>query len=209
MLAPYAGQPTSAGVGRRLAEVLRSPQLSGLHQHAAPRGPSLLQQLGSFLLSLLGDLYRAAGPNLWIYLAAAVLVGLLGLGFWRLRTSRARLRAPNAATSEPVGEAAALRPDRLFAEAEALLREGRTREAVRLSFQALLLSVSARVVPLDPTWTNSELLVRATRAAGLRVALDPIVQQFDVVVYGNRDLGTEASTAFTAACRRTADRISR
>lgn len=206
-LAPYAGQPSSAEVSRHLATVLRAPQLSGLDHRNVHGGQSLLGQLGNFLLTLIRDLYHAAGPLTWILAAGVVLIALLVLAAWRLRAERGGLQPQSTAQPTPGEHGPGLRPERLFAEAEALLRQGRTREAVRLSFQALLLSVPPRAVPFDPSWTNSELVSRASRAAGLRGALAPIVQEFDVVVYGGRDLGPDASAAFAAACRRTAARM--
>ena len=201
LAASSAQPPAPAAVRSSLARVYASPQLAGLGRPAS-KGGSLLSDLSSFVLPLLLDLFRAGGRLLWGLLALLVLGAGAVLAAVLLHRSRSRLAEPLGA-GLPVGaHRARERPERLFASADQLLLEGRFREAVRASFQALLISAGdRRVLQVDPSWTNSELLRAARQVADLEPALRPLVAQFNAVVYGGRNPGSQGCSQFTAACR--------
>ncbi len=203
-LRPAPGGGSQASVRAAVAAVYRSPQLSGLHSRPPPRS-SLLLDLGRLLLHLLTSAFHLVGRLVWLGLALAVMV--LGALLAAILLQRARGGLP-----EVRGEAAAATsrsdpepPERLFAAADRLQRQGDFKGAVRLSFQALLVSASSRrVLAVDPAWTNSDLLRAARQVADLEPRLRPLVGQFNAVVYGGRDPGAGGCAQFTKACRATA-----
>lgn len=208
--AAIATQPSaSTAVSERLAQVYGSAQLAAIDRPAAPTN-SLLSGLANFLRQILLDIFAAGGRLLWSLLALIVLGAGAALAVVLLQRSRSRL--PEGADRALSGAVAAPRerPERLFASADQLLQEGRFRDAVRASFQALLISAGERrVLQVDPSWTNSELLQQARQVADLEPALRPLVAQFNAVVYGGRDPGSQGCSQFNAACRAAADGLAR
>lgn|GEM_PF-5114319 len=205
-VASPAGHPDAGAVEAGVRSVYSSSQLRDLG-HGAGSQPSITSALGNLLLSLLRDLYRLGGNLTWII--AATLVLLLGgsLAVLALRRSRG-----GSTEQEPLlaaaGPARGRRPESLFAQADLLQAGGDFREAVRIAFQALLLSASSRrVLTVDPSWTNTELLRAALRVSDLEPRLRPLVSQFNAVVYGGRDPGYDGCSQFTSACRAAAGAI--
>jgi len=207
--ASSAASPTPAAVGGALARVYASSQLAGLGR-PAPRGSSLLSDLANFLRQLLLDLFAAGGRLLWSLLALVTLAAGAVVAVVLIQRSRGRLPNPAGEAGSEPGLPARERPERLFARADQLRLEGRFREAVRASFRALLISAGEhRVLEVDPSWTNSELLQAARQVADLEPALRPLVAQFNAVVYGGRDPGSSGCSQFNAACRAAAGGLSR
>jgi tetratricopeptide (TPR) repeat protein len=203
-LRPAPGVASPARVRAAIGAVYRSPQLSGLHSRPPPSS-SLLASLGRLLLQLLSGLFHLVGRPVWLLLALAILILGTLLAAILLQRARARLpeAVPGAAAATSGSEAES--PERLFAAADRLQSQGDFKEAVRLSFQALLISASRRrVLAVDPAWTNSDLLRAAHQVADLEPRLRPLVGQFNAVVYGGRDPGASGCAEFTQACRATA-----
>ncbi len=194
-------QSAPATVGKRLAQVYASAQLAALDRPAAPNN-SLLSGLANFLRQLLLAIFAAGGRLLWSLLALIGVGAGAALAVALLHRSRSRLPEGAGRATPATLAAPRERPERLFASADQLLQEGRFRDAVRASFQALLISASERrVLQVDPSWTNSELLQQARQVADLEPALRPLVAQFNAVVYGGRDPGSQGCSRFNAACR--------
>ncbi|MHB1526280.1 MAG: DUF4129 domain-containing protein [Candidatus Dormibacteria bacterium] len=201
LAASSARPPSPAAVGSSLARVYASPQLAGLGR-SAPQGGSWLSDLANFAQQQLLRLFRAGGNLLWILLALLLLGAGAVLAVALLQRARSRLPEPSDGQLPAGAQPTRVRPERLFARADQLLADGRFREAIRASFQALLLSAGdRRVLQVDPSWTNSELLRAARQVADLEPALRPLVAQFNAVVYGGRDPGRQGCSQFTAACR--------
>ncbi len=201
LAASSARPPSAAAVGSSLARVYASPQLAGLGR-PAPKGGSWLSDLANFVEQQLLRLFHAGGNLLWSLLALLLLGGGAVLAVALLQRARSRLPEPSEGQLPEGARRIRVRPERLFASADQLLLEGRFREAIRASFQALLLSAGdRRVLQVDPSWTNSELLRAARQVADLEPALRPLVAQFNAVVYGGRDPGRQGCSQFTAACR--------
>lgn len=210
LTSPYPGQPPAAAVQRQLAAVYRSPRLDTL-RHPVKGGGSPLSQLGQLLLNWLESEYRAAGPLFWVVLGLAVLLVLGGLALVLLRRQRGAL--PPRAVAGPGGPGPASEPptaEELFGRAERLEHAGSLREAIRVAFQGLLLASSpGAALGFESSWTNSELLLAASRRSGLEGQLRPLVARFDAVVYGGREPTPAACRDFTASCRRTAGGLNR
>jgi len=208
--AAISTQPSaSTAVSKQLAQVYASGQLAGIDRPAAPTN-SLLSDLANFLRQVLLDIFTGGGRLLWSLLGLIVLGAGAALAVVLIQRSRSRL--PDGADRALPGAAAAPRerPERLFASADQLLQAGRFRDAVRASFQALLISAGERrVLQVDPSWTNSELLQQARQVADLEPALRPLVAQFNAVVYGGRDPGAQGCSQFNAACRAAAGGLAR
>lgn len=202
-LAPHPG--SQASLRTALGAVYRSPELAALHRRQSPASASLLSDLGGLLLRLLAGLFHLVGQPVWLVLALAVLaVGALSAA---LLLHRARGRLPQAleAAMEVSPGEMEVRPERLFAEADQMQSRGNFKAAVRLSFQALLITASSsRVLAVDPAWTNSDLLRAARQVGDLEPRLRPLVRQFNAVVYGGRDPGPGGCAEFTQSCRATA-----
>ena len=209
LMAAVASQPRHPGAGSVEAgvrSVYASSPLRDLGHRSGSR-PSLTADLGNLLLGLLHDIYRLGGNLTWII--GAVVLLLLGgaLTVLALRRSKGEA-APDETLLADLGQGPGRRPESLFAQAELLQAGGDFREAVRLAFQALLLSATARrVLTVDPAWTNTELLRAALRVADLEPRLRPLVSQFNAVVYGGRDPGPDGCSQFTRACRAAAGTI--
>ncbi len=195
----------SAGAVRAaVGAVYRSPQLAELRSPVHP-SPSLIADLGQLLLGLLTALFHLVAHAVWLGLALAVLLGGGLGGAVMLHRSRSRLPQPETVASVSALPRVEASPEQLFAEAERMQRQGDFREAVRLSFRGLLTSASSRrVLAVDPAWTNADLLRAAGRVADLEPRLQPLVSQFNAVVYGGQDPGAGGCDQFTRACRRTA-----
>jgi hypothetical protein len=195
------GGPAPSTVQRAVSGVYRSPQLADLHTSTGGAN-SLLSQLANFLRQLAIFIFHAVGNTIWIALGLVVLVAGAALATVLLRRARGRLGLPTEESDEPAKGSPRLRPEKLFARAEQLRLEGRFGESVRAAFQALLLSASdRRVLDVDPSWTNSELLRAAAKVGELEPALRPLVAQFNHVVYGGEDPGPDGCSQFTLACR--------
>lgn len=196
-----AGSPAPNTVQRAVSGIYRSPQLADLHTSTGG-GNSLLSQLANFLRQLAISIFHAVGNTIWIALGLVVLVGGAVLATVLLRRAGGRLGPPTDESNEPATGSPRLRPEKLFARAEQLRSEGRFVESVRAAFQALLLSASdRRVLDVDPSWTNSELLRAAAKVGELEPALRPLVAQFNHVVYGGEDPGPHGCSQFNLACR--------
>lgn len=202
-LARIAGQPSPVRVRTQLARLYREPQLSGLTTRHSSRS-SLLDQLGQALLHLLGAIFRAGGPRLWIALGALLLAGLAVATILVLRRPRREL-APTPQVTLPEFSGQRQSPESLFQLSEQLAREGRPREAVRAAFQGVVAAGTASpALHFEPSWTNSELLRAAAVLSGLRESLLPLVSDFDRVVYGGQPIDPAGCGEFTRSCRRTA-----
>ena len=204
-VARIVGQPSSIQVRTQLARLYREPQLSGLTTRHPSRS-SLLDQLGQALLHLLGAIFRAGGPLLWIVLGCVLLAGLAVATILVLRRPRRELGpipTPRGLLPEPSDQGQS--PESLFQLSEQLAREGRPREAVRAAFQGVVAAGTASAaLHFEPSWTNSELLRAAAHQSGLQESLLPLVSDFDRVVYGGQPVGTADCREFTRSCRRTA-----
>lgn len=195
------GRPARSTVQRAVRAVYRSPQLAGLHTSSGGRN-SLLSQLANLLRQLAVSIFHAVGNTIWISLGLVVLVAGAAITWCLLRRARGRLGLPTNESDEPAKGSPRLRPEKLFARAEQLRSEGRFVESVRAAFQALLLSAAdRRVLDVDPSWTNSELLRAAAKVGELEPALRPLVAQFNQVVYGGEDPGLNGCSQFNLACR--------
>ena len=204
-LARIAGQPSPVRVRTQLARLYREPQLSGLTTRHSSRS-SLLDQLGQALLHLLGAIFRAGGPRLWIALGALLLAGLAVATILVLRRPRSEL-APTPTPQVTLPEFSGQRqsPESLFQLSEQLAREGRPREAVRAAFQGVVAAGTASpALHFEPSWTNSELLRAVAHQSGLEESLLPLVSDFDRVVYGGQPVDPAGCREFTRSCRHTA-----
>ena len=204
-IARNPGQPSPVQAKAQLARLYRAPQLSGL----SPRHPgrsSLLGQLGQALLHLLGALFRAAGPHLWIAIGSLLLAALAVGTLLVLRRPRGQLAPPGSPQArQPENSAGGPSPEALFQLSDKLAREGRPREAVRAAFQGVVAAGTASAaLHFEPSWTNSELLRAAATLSGLQETLRPLVSDFDRVVYGGQPVDPTGCREFTRSCRRTA-----
>jgi len=198
---PLRGAASDQAIGSVLRSIYRSPELAALSRRS-PSGPSLLSSLATDVQQLLAALFHLVGNSVWILLGVVILVGGAALVAISLHRARSGLPEPEPAAESGRQLSAAIPPERLFARAETLREEGRFRESVRLAFQALLLSVANhRVLAVEPSWTNTELLRAARRVSDLEPQLRPLVSQFNAVVYGGRDPGADGCSRFMAACR--------
>ncbi len=204
-IARIPGQPSPVEVRAQLARLYREPQLSGLTTHH-PSSSSLLGQLGQALLHLLGAIYRAGGPHLWIALGSLLLAALAVGTLVVLRRPRGELTPPPGQQALlPEGSGHGPAPETLFQLSEQLAREGRPREAVRAAFQGVVAAGTASAaLRFEPSWTNSELLRAAAGLSGLQESLLPLVLDFDRVVYGGQPVDPAGCREFTRSCRRTA-----
>jgi hypothetical protein len=195
------GSPAPSTIRRALSGVYRSPQLADLNTSSGG-GNSLLSQLANFLRQLAASIFHAVGNTIWIALGLLVLVAGAAIATVLLRRAGGRLGVPTDESEESAQGSPRLRPEKLFARADQLRSEGRFVESVRAAFQALLLSASdRRVLDVDPSWTNSELLRAAAKVGELEPALRPLVAQFNHVVYGGEDPGPNGCSQFNLACR--------
>lgn len=199
--APVRRAPTSQTIRSTVRSIYQSPDLAALSRRTPP-GQSLLSALATDVQQLLASLFSLVGTRVWIVIGLALLlIGAAALAVTLHRTRRVLVQPTPAPPGAPA-PGAAVRPEHLFARAETLREEGRFRDAVRLSFQALLLSVTnRRLLKVEPSWTNTELLRAARTVSDLEPQLQPLVSQFNAVVYGGRELVDEGCTRFTAACR--------
>ncbi len=204
-VARIPGQPSPVEVGAQLARLYREPQLSGLTTHH-PASSSLLGQLGQALLQLLGAIFRAGGPHLWIALGSLLLAALAAGTLLVLRRPRGELPPPPGQGAQlPQRSGQGPSPEALFQLSEQLAREGRLREAVRAAFQGVVAAGTASAaLHFEPSWTNSELLRAAAVLSGFRESLLPLVSDFDRVVYGGQPIDPAGCGEFTRSCRRTA-----
>lgn len=204
-IARIPGQPSPVEVQTQLARLYGEPQLSGLSTRQPGRS-SLLGQLGQALLHLLGALFRAGGPHLWIALGSLLLAALAVGTLLVLRRPRGQL-APLGSPSARLPENSALgpSPETLFQLSDQLAREGRAREAVRAAFQGVVAAGTASAaLHFEPSWTNSELLRAVATLSGLQESLQPLISDFDRVVYGGQPVDPAGCREFTRSCRRTA-----
>jgi hypothetical protein len=181
-----AALPASAGASEADRAALRAI-LAGPEFHRARSDPRALRELllglWGRLLELLGtaEAGRYAGVGRALFLGAAAIAALLGLG--ALRRRRARRRVGVGVEPRAVG-AAGDDPGAAAERAEAALARGDAREAVR---EALLCAIAALeregAIPRGRALTNGEL-VEAVRGWSGDLAF--LATLFDRAIYGVR-----------------------
>jgi uncharacterized protein DUF4129 len=189
--------PSDPALAQRAAREILSERR--FHAAAVPRPlHGVLQAIGRALeapLQGIEELFTstaAAVPGgsitVWGVLGAVVL-GLSAM--FAHRGARRALREPNGAAM-PDGAGAQLDAGALRRAALAAEREGRHADAVRLRFQAGLLTLGERdLIAFVPSMSNAEV----SRALGLG-RFDELAHDFDEIVYGGRGaLAEDAETA--------------
>ncbi len=122
-----------------------------------------------------------------------LVIGLVIVGgvivFW-LRGLRLALRAPVA---QPATAGDPVKASDAQSLAEAALRAGDRRSAVRYLYLAALLWLDEQgVLRYDPSLTNREYLIRLAQRSTARDYLAPIVATFDAVWYGAQPIDAES-----------------
>src|SRR2546430_8792698 len=191
----WVNSPTRASARDQLQRILSQPRYSGLRA-----GPSLLEQILSFLVHRIADFLSWAGVGnlrlnvpIWVWLGLGLAVVIL-IVVWLMRGVLGR-----------GGREARVRADRspgrphldLFADADRLAAGHDYAAAIR----ALAGAVSVRLRG-EQAWEHSpftvrELFQQSDRAEGLR----PLLLSFEEASYGHRtpDAATYARAAEAAA----------
>jgi len=190
--------PAEPAVRRALALAYADPALHVREPGGTAAGPGAAGVLG-WIRRLLGALFHLLPRPAWILLGVLVVLAGSWLAWWRLGVAAGARPGPQA---EPASGPAAPDPEAAWRLAQAAAAAGRNRDAVRLAFQALLLTVARRhALVVDPAWTNAELLAAAEAAGAFGPRLLPLVSTFDRVVYGGEDPGAAGWSAFASGCR--------
>ncbi len=124
----------------------------------------------------------------WVAIAGATLLLVLLLGYWLRRLLAGVLTGQNS--DNPLGG-----PDGLPAsasqarqQASQLADDGNYREAVRRLYLAALLRLrELGLIRFDTSLTNREVLARMNPSAPARAHLEPVVETFDRVWYGEQE----------------------
>lgn len=160
-----------------LHNVYASPVFAGLDQNPQP---SLLQQIGAVLQSVVSHILNALGAAGSTLLGIVVLLLISALVVWRVRASLsgrgAQLRAePAEAGDDPRLE---------WRRAELAATAGNHREAIRRAFRSALLEIAVHgALTVNAAWTTRDLL-RAVRGDDeLLAALSVAAADFDHAWY--------------------------
>ncbi|MBV8194204.1 MAG: DUF4129 domain-containing protein [Candidatus Dormibacteraeota bacterium] len=169
----------------QLSQVYTAPVFAGLDRQPPP---SLLDQIGQWLGSLLQRVGGALGTGGSILVGAVLALALIAIAWWRLRGIVAGRAARMA--MEPAGDTDD--PGREWTLAGRAAARGEYREAIRRAFRSVLLEVARRGrLPVDPAWTTRELLAAARGDASLVALLAPAAAAFDRAWYSGRPVGLE------------------
>ena len=162
----------------QLHNVYSSPALSHLDDS---KNNDFFQSIGNAVIDFLNHIFGGVGGGVALVvflLILGVLVALLIAKILRSSASRQRVKF-----DEPP---ASIDPDVEWNAALTAAQNSDYREAVRRAFRSALLSVAVRGrMPVDPAWTNRELLQRAKSDPVLLATLAPAAHVFEISWYSN------------------------
>lgn len=130
-------------------------------------------------------------------IGAALLLALL-LSFWLRRLLAGMLSGTDATSGQAGADALPTSSAQAREQATQLAQAGSYREAVRRLYLSALLRLAEReLIRYDPSHTNREVLSRVENSPSTRAHLEPVVETFDRVWYGEREPDAETFNAYS------------
>lgn len=141
----------------------------------------------------------AALINWGIVIVGGVLLALL-LSYWLSNLFGDMVAEAELRRRQESGEEEPLTAEAARRQASSLAQAGDYRQAVRrLYLSALLTLEERRLISLDRSWTNRELLEHTVHNRSLQSHLQPVVETFDDVWYGVHEPDAGTFTSYEAA----------
>lgn len=134
----------------------------------------------------------------WAGVIAALLLLIVLLSYWLRRLLNSLLAGAERARSADGIDNLPATATEARQQANELAQAGSYREAVRRLYLAALLRLAEReLIRFDPSQTNREVLARVEQTAPARSHLEPVVETFDRVWYGEREPDEETFRSYS------------
>ena len=183
----------SSSANNSLHNVYSSPALAHLDQTS---NNSFFQNIGNAVINFFKSLINHVPAKWWLAILLVAAAAMITVLIWRLRQSGGGRKG--AAVVEPLASAD---PEVEWRAAEAAAAKQDYREAVRRAFRSALLDVAINGrLAVDASWTNRELLARATGDSQLIASLAPAAHIFELSWYSGTPTNQAAWTTERDRC---------